>query len=282
MAVADIEGKAGLATTLGEVGREAFAVRVLGEHTVAHVALAVHIGAAKLSGNHPVQVFAVDGIAAPHLSLLYLDVVVVAEDVALVDELSRTVETHGVQVVLHIVVIGSIGAECIRVDVVERVASQQVVHGLIMVAFVVAVEHTVVQRGVLGGLGGQRRSDVECQIVVVLGLHVVEGVGACGGSLFVGPVEAVPVHLPVGLRSRPVVVGPGPVGECCLVVALDNLILVYPHLIIAAGQVFPVVGLGILGIVVVQLGAFVHRVFAEDRCHELRVFVDVPVPRHDG
>ena len=143
------------------------------------------------------QLAGADRIGAPHLAFLYVDIIVISEYVALVDKLSLAVDAHSVEVVLNIVVVNRVCSERIRVDIMERVTSQQVVHGLIMVAFVVAIVHAEVQDGVFAGLGCQCRGNVERQVVVVLGLHIIECVGTCCGSLLVGPVEAVPVNLAI-------------------------------------------------------------------------------------
>ena len=52
-----------------------------------------------------------------------------------------------------------------------------------------------------------------------------------------------------------------------------------PHIIEITGQQLVVVGLWVVGVVIIELGALVKAIFPEQRGGELRGIVDVPIPR---
>ena len=66
------------------------------------------------------------------------------------------------------------------------------------------------------------------------------------------------------------------------VVCIVTIGEVAPNIEVGARHILPVIWLRVLGVVVVQLGALVHRVFAIYRGGELQLVVDVPVPCCDG
>ena len=279
MTLAGIEVDATLGTALAEACYTAVALRIVGSHTVAHIAMTTHIGLTELAADHGLETSHLSSVGSPEQALHHLNLIVVTELVAFVNERAEVVGSCCVEVVLHSWVIGRIGAERISVDVVEEGSTEQVVHGLIVTVAVAAQYQSAYESRALGNLSRQGGSHVEHQVVAVLGLDEVECIMALVGSLSVGIIEAIPVNLAVGLACCPVVVRVVPTLECRRVVAQRVSI---PDVVVAAWQVLPVVWLRILSIGIVELGALVHRVLAKDRGGELHLVVDVPVPCGDG
>ena len=89
-------------------------------------------------------------------------------------------------------------------------------------------------------------------------------------------VQTVPVDLAVSLRRCPELISCVPVGKA-LLCAVCCVSLV-PNVIVAARHVLPVVGVGVVSIVIVEFGALIHAVFSHQRCCELGVVVYFPVP----
>ena len=145
-----------------------------------------------------------------------------------------------------------------------------------MHAFVGSCHDTDVQLLVLAELLVERRGEGERQRVVVLGLDVVHSVLSLRRGTAVGIVQLVPVDLAVGLRRRPVFIRAIPVGQG-LRGAVGRVVGV-PHVVIAAGHVLPVAGMGVARVVIIQLCALVHGVLAEERGSQLGVVGYVPVP----
>ena len=114
----------------------------------------------------------------------------------------------------------------------------------------------------------------------MLSLYIVHSVTALSCCVLVSIVEAVPVDLSVSLRCAPVVVRCLPVFVSLL--CAIRVVVAVPYVVVARRQVLPVVRMRVVGVVVVELCALVHRVFAEERRSEFRVLVEVPVPCEDG
>ena len=131
------------------MGRLALAVAVVGEHTVAHLAVALHAVVGQSAGHIVVYIAQCLCHVAPEHHLAGQEVVVVAELVAFLDLLALAVGAGGVQVVLHGVGTLGIVAQCVGVDVVIHVGAQHVFHGLV----------------VLAGVGAQHEADVAQQVV---------------------------------------------------------------------------------------------------------------------
>ena len=279
MTLAGIEVDTTLGTALAEACYTAVALRVVGSHTVAHIAMTTHVGLTELSADHSLETSHLSCVGSPEQALHHLNLIVVTELVAFVNERAEVVGSCCVEVILHSWVAGRIGAERISVDVMEERSTQQVIHGLIVTVAVAAQYQSAHESRALGNLSRQGGSHVEHQVVAVLGLDEVERIVALVGSLSVGIIKSLPVDLAVGLACCPVVVRVVPALECRRVVAQRISI---PDVVVAAWQVLPVVWLRILSIGVVELGALVHRVLAKDRGGELHLVVDVPVPCGDG
>ena len=279
MTLAGIEVDATLGTALTEACDAAIALRVVGGHTIAHISMATHIGLSELSADHGLETSHLSSVGSPEQALHYLNLIVVTELVAFVNERAEVVRSGSVEVVLYSWVAGRIGAECISIDVMEERSTQQVIHGLIVTVAVAAQYKTAYECRALSNLSRQGGSHVEHQVVAVLGLDEVECIMALVGSLSVGIIEAIPVNLSVGLACCPIVVRVLPAFECILIVANSVWI---PYIEVATWQILPVVWLWVLSIGIVELGALVHRVLAKDRGGELHLVVDVPVPCGDG
>ena len=67
-----------------------------------------------------------------------------------------------------------------------------------------------------------------------------------------------------------------------LIVGVVAVLEVAPYIEVSRRHVLPVVWLWVLGVVVVEFGALVHRVFAKQRRSELHLVVDVPIPCSDS
>ena len=98
-------------------------------------------------------------------------------------------------------------------------------------------------------------------------------------SLTVSIVKSIPLYLAIFLDFPPV-------NSCipiskCLRCAVASVLLV-PYVVIATWQVFPIIGLWIVGIVVVQLGAFIHRILSKQACRKLCFVVNLPIPSEDS
>ena len=183
------------------------------------------------------------------------------------------------EVVLNVRVSGRVCPDGVCVYVVETLCTQEVFHRLVVAGKILAECQSDVEHLVLPDVAGQCRREGCRHVVIVLCLHVVEGVLSVGGSLTVGIIEPVPLNLPV-LLAAPPCDGCLPVGVClCRPVACIALV---PYVVEAAREVLPVVRLRIFAVVVVQLGALVHRVFGEEACCQFRLLADVPVPCEDG
>ena len=131
MAVAQIDRGSHLAAAFQEVGGAALTVGVVEEHTVAHLTIALHLHSAYASADEGVCVADIGGVGCPESSFVDQQVVVVAHLVALMH--------HGVgvvDVILYAWVQCVVFAQCVGVDVVERLCSQQVVHGDVVHALV--------------------------------------------------------------------------------------------------------------------------------------------------
>ena len=161
----------------------------------------------------------------------------------------------------------------------EERSTQQVVHGLIVTVAVATQNKSSYERRALGDLCRQGGSHIEHQVVVVLSLNEIERILALVGSLSVGIIEAFPVNLTVSLACCPIVVRIVPALECSRIIAECICI---PDIIVATWQILPVVWLWILCVGIVELSALIHRVFTKDRCSELHLVVDVPVPCSDS
>ena len=254
-------------------------VAAIGDFGVAQIAMTTHVGLTELAADHSLETSHLSCVGSPEQALHHLNLIVITELVAFVNERAEVVGSCCVEVVLHSWVIGRIGAERISVDVVEEGSTEQVVHGLIVTVAVAAQYQSAYESRALGNLSRQGGSHVDHQVVAVFGLDEVECIMALVGSLSVGIIESLPVNLAVGLACCPVVVRVVPALECRRVVAQRVSI---PDVVVAAWQVLPVVRLRILCIGIVELGALVHRVLAKDRGGELHLVVDVPVPCGDG
>ena len=113
----------------------------------------------------------------------------------------------------------------------------------------------------------------------MLCLNVVECILPVCSSLTVGIIQLIPLYLAVFLVFPPIN-SCIPIGKC-LRCAIANVLLV-PYIVIATWQIFPIIGLWILGIVVVQFSAFVHRILSEQTCCERCLVADIPIPGEDS
>ena len=206
VALAGIEVDATLGTAFAEACYTAVALRVVGSHTVAHIAMTTHVGLTELGADHSLETSHLSCVRSPEQALHHLNLIVVTELVAFVNERAEVVGSCCVEVVLHSWVIGRIGAERISVDVVEEGSTEQIVHGLIVTVAVAAQYQSAHESRALGNLSRQGGSHVDHQVVAVLGLDEVECIMALVGSLSVGIIESLPVNLAVGLACCPVVV----------------------------------------------------------------------------
>ena len=96
------------------------------------------------------------------MSLVHVDIVVVAELVALADNSVRVVE-----VVLCFVALETEVAYCEAVDICVVLATQQVTHGLVVHTVSVTVVKTGVETVLAGEIVVERSCDVPLQLVVV-------------------------------------------------------------------------------------------------------------------
>ena len=209
MAMACVPRHGALAATVEESGLAALAIGVLGEETVLHLAVALNARAANLAVEGEVEAAHGCRIVGPGVSLVGIDVVVVAELVALTH---RSVGM--VQVVLHPVGVGRIVAHSVGINVVEVFCSQQIVHRLIVHTLVGGQHESCIPIAVLCFDDVERGSESEIEVVVVTCLNVVHGVTTQRVGVAVGPIEAVPLYLAVLLviliivhRTLPVPVG---------------------------------------------------------------------------
>ncbi len=265
VALAQVERGAHLEAPVQEIALSALAITVSGAHAVVHVAVPPHLRAAHPGCDEVVADALVLGDARPQARALVPQVIVVAHAVALAYGPVGVVE-----VILHARVCGRVVTECICVHVVEVRSAQHVLHGGVVHALVGGELQSGPELGGAVDVPVKGASQVGHQVVVVLGLHPVHGVMPAGVELLVGVVELVPVDLAVALAGRPVVVTvlPGvPVGPLFL----------FPHVHVAAGEVLPVVGSGVLS-VVVEFGAAVHRVLEERAGGQLHVVLYLEIP----
>lgn len=157
------------------------------------------------------------------VSLTHLDLVVVAKLVAFSHKSVGVVE-----VVLYTRIGDAVSAEGVSVDVVVIIASEQVVHLLVVASAVLSEDDTTRQDLLFGELSLKSGGEVEHQVVVVLRLNVIERVSAGTIAGTVGRIESVEVDLPVGLGGLPPVDGPLPLSQCELIVAHVAI----PHLVV--------------------------------------------------
>ena len=209
MAMACVPRHGTLDATVEESSLAALAIGILGEETVFHLAVALDARAANLSVEGEVEAAHGCCIVGPGVSLVGIDVVVVAELVALTH---RSVGM--VQVVLHPVGVGRIVAHSVGINVVEVFCSQQIVHRLIVHTLVGGQHESCIPIAVLCFDDVERGSESEIEVVVVTCLNVVHGVTTQRVGVAVGPIEAVPLYLAVLLviliivhRTLPVPVG---------------------------------------------------------------------------
>ena len=113
----------------------------------------------------------------------------------------------------------------------------------------------------------------------MLCLNVVECILSVCSSLTVSIVKSIPLYLAIFLDFPPIN-SCIPIGKC-LRCAVASVLLV-PYVVIATWQVFPIIGLWIVGIVVVQLGAFIHRILSKQACRELCFVVNLPIPSENS
>ena len=90
----------------------------------------------------------------------------------------------------------------------------------------------------------------------MLGLDEIHGITTLRTYLTVRVDQSVEVNLTICLSTCQIAISCCPVGQI-LLRAVINIVLV-KHVIIAARHQFPVVGLWVVAVVVVQLGALVH------------------------
>ncbi len=221
---------------------------------------------------HPAESLAV---AAPQLAVADEKIVVITELVALANDGIAVV-----QVILNLVGVSVVCAQCVGINIMIGVSPEQILHCLVVHSFVRAAYYAHVKLLVLVDLIIEGGSERDGKRVVVLRLYVVHGVRILRVGLPVCIIKPVPVELPVGFRCRPEVVSRVPVGKT-LRRAVGSVRLV-PHVIVAARHVLPVARQRVFRVVVVQLRAFVHAVFPEQRRGQLRIVVDVPVPCQEG
>ena len=143
----------------------------------------------------------------------------------------------------------------------ECVGTEQILYCLVVAAVVCGCHHAEVYLLVLVNLVIERRRKRDGEVVTMLCLEVVHGILAGKIGVLVSIVEAVPVDLAVSLRSLPVVVCVLPVGES--LVCTVSLVVLIPHIEVAAGQILPVVRLRVVRVVIVELRALIHRVASE-------------------
>ena len=149
-----------------------------------------------------------------------------------------------------------------------------------MTAGVAAQREAHVEVGLVGELLVQRGGEGEIEVVVVPGFDEIHGVATHRHSIAVGGIKAVPVNLACRLVVLQEVVGFHEVAVA-LVGAVVGVVHV-PYIIITAREVLPIVGLGVVGIVVVQTGALVHGILAMERRGEPGRTIDVPIPCQHG
>ncbi len=92
-----------------------------------------------------------------------------------------------------------IGADDIIVAVVESGSAEQILHRLIVHAFVRTEVKAEVQRAVLCQVRVQSGGQTEGKLVVVVSLLIIHSVGTLSRSHLVGVVQTVPVDLSVCL-----------------------------------------------------------------------------------
>ena len=238
MTTAKVEVAAGLDAALHEVSRTTLAVRIVGEESIAHLAIALHALIAQTAGDHIVHDTEVFGIACPSLHTIGEDSIVVAELIILADDSIGMVE-----IVLQLIGAFSKSAECVVVGVVIRGGTQQIVHRLIVIVDVVRSEKSVGPRAVLRQIGSQRSGEREVQLIVVTLLDIVDRILPVGCSLAVSIDELVEVDLAVALTASQILAGVLPVSQCELSVLHVATI---PHIIEVARQPFVIVRLRIL------------------------------------
>ena len=205
------------------------------------------------------------------MSAVYKYVVVIAELVTFANDAVGVVE-----VVLHTRVVHSIRAQRVCVYVVVDVCAQQVFHCLVVASAVCSGRQPCAPLFVGVNLLVQCRGKCQRQRVVVLCLYKVHGIGTLCVYSLICEVQAVPVNLAVAFCCRPVFVLLVPV--CKVLLRAVHGVGLIPYVIPAARHVFPVCGVRVVAVVIVKLCALVHAVLAEERCRELSVVVDVPVP----
>ena len=152
-----------------------------------------------------------------------------------------------VKVIIGLVRAWQIGADGIIVDILHVFGSQHIVNGLVVHTLVGSQLQTRTPLQVLGDVVVEGAGQTEVQVVIVLGCDEVGCILALLVIGFVGSIEAVEVDLTVGLAACPVVIAALPC--ICRVIPVLGILDV-PYIILAAGEVLPVVGSGVLGIVV--------------------------------
>ena len=157
----------------------------------------------------------------------------------------------------------------------EGCGTQQVVHGLVVHTLVGSQLDTRVPCDVLAQFGLECRRQRQVQVVVVLGLDVVDSVMTLLADHLVGIVQTVPVNLPCLFTTCQIGTGADKVAVTFCRTSLD--VIGIPHIVVARRHVLPVVRLRVLA-VIAELGALIDRVAAHERRRQLRLVVDVPVP----
>ena len=271
LSAAQVHVGAHLEAAVDEAGLAALAVGVVLADSVLHLAVAPHVGAAHLGGDEAVAAQFVACETGPHGGLLHEQVIVVAEAVAFLD-----LAVLVAQVVVDFVGTVGIGTFGVGIAVVEVLSAQQVVHRLVVHAFVRGQLQSDVQLVALVDVPLIGASQAEEEVVVVLALDVVDGIVAAGVQLLVGEVELVEVNLAVGLRTRPQVVGIEP---CVVLVAGGSRSA--PHVVVVRGEALPVVGVRV-GARVVELRGAVHGVAADGAGGQLHAVVNLEVPGEYG
>ena len=217
----------------------------------------------------------IGGVCSPCVSLVYKQIVVVAELVAFAHLCVGVV-----QVILHFVRSCRIRSQSICVYVVEYRCAEQVFHSLVVHTFRCLKSGTDVEWRALVELHFQCRRQREHQLVVVLGLYVVHGIFALCRQLLVGVVQTVEVDLTVGFWFRPEVVRVLPV--CKTLVCTAWSVCLVPHIVETRRQVLPVVGVGVVRVAVVQLGTFIVAVLSGEGRGQLHAVVNLIVPCQHG
>ena len=164
--------------------------------------------------------------------LVYKKVIVVAEYIALAN-----LAVGVVDIILYMVAAWAEVTDRELVDVGIFVCSHQVVHGLVVHSLCCSnlqAHGTLVETVVVDVEG---RTKVECQLVIVTTLHIVETLAACGICLLVGKVHIVPVELAVGLARSPVLVACVVVGK----LVIGGSVVQVPNVIRCTWQVLVVV-----------------------------------------